>query len=110
MATQPKLRAVPKEPVGMLLRLIDEMATLRNNIAQAVGPNDGIDLAIAKDGIAFDLTITLKAATSPERAVMMLEAQPLEGVMFDQIATRPTPRTLNRKQVVARIVAPEKSA
>lgn len=110
MASRPKLRAVPDTPVILLLQLIDEMAKVRNDIAAIVGEHDCIDLAIAKKGNAFDLTIALKANTTPERTIFNLEAQPIEGLRFTQIESKPAPRAVNRKIITAKVVSPEEGA
>lgn len=106
MATQ--LHPVP-DIAAQLGELVAAVRILRGQIISAVGRTDAIDdvdLAIAKKEDAFDLTIRLKTNATPDKAVFILETQPVDGVRFDRITVGSANGAGHRKVVTAKVVAP----
>jgi hypothetical protein len=89
-----------------LLTLIDEMELLRGRLAALTGKKaSGIDLSLAKDGIAFDLSIAMNADDNGPRLAYCLENQPLDGMAFSNVTVLPPLGRLPRR-LTARIGAP----
>lgn len=86
--------------------LRDAMCMLKSMIAGIAGPNDGIDLCLAKDMTSFDLTIYLKLDQPGDELRFTLKHSPLSGVAFKNIEERPVNARSHRKMVVAKIVHP----
>ena len=100
-----KLRAVPAIAAN-LLALIDAMELMRGQIATVTDKKPGsIELGLAKDGIAFDLTVPLSATDDAARLGYKLESQPLEGMVFSSVSVLPPLGRLPRR-LTARIGAP----
>jgi len=106
MASRAVIQPVPEAPID-LIAVLRSVNLLRTQIAASVGENDGIDLALAKDGRSFDLTIHAKVTIDPARTIFILESQPIAGIRFEQVRTTSVPKALHRKLVVAKIVSRE---
>lgn len=112
MATKAaKLRPVANDTLLLnLVELATGMNEMRAQIAAITPDADDIDIAVAKAGVAFDATIRLKPFVDPAVTVFQLERQPIPGLHFTKIMTRPVPGTVNRRFVTARIISPESPA
>lgn len=104
MASRAKLKAVPNIALT-LITLIDEMELLRGRIAALVGKDaKHVELALAKDGTAFEVTITLMMEDDAQRIVYCLDSQPLDDMAFRAVNIAPA-LGQHRRRVVARIEA-----
>lgn len=112
MATKAtRLKAVSNDTMLInIVALATAMNEMRDQIAAITPDADDIDIAVAKTGIAFDVTIRLKPFIDPAITVHQLERQMIPGLHFTKIATKPVPNTVNRRFVVAKIISPEMSA
>lgn len=105
MASTP-LKVVTTAPIASALtKLLIEMDALRCEIGQIVGDNAGIDLSLGKDGLSFDMTITLNAGDEGHIPEYLLKKQPIPGVFFNNVAVRPVPHTVKRRMVIATLIA-----
>lgn len=100
------LRPVP-EIAAQLADLVNAVSILRDQIINAVAPSDVISdarLSVGKvDG--FDLTLDLKTNAAPDKAIFLLEMQPIEGVLFKDIKAGAAKGASHRKVITAKVVA-----
>lgn len=102
-----QFQLVPAPDVHNDVRYLrDAMAMLKSMVAGIAGPNDGVDLCLAKDMESFEVRIYLKLNEPGHEIRFTLKNSPLAGVAFKDIEERPVNSRSHRRMVTAKLIHP----